>query len=58
MNQSANPKCPYCGSDKGVVWVHGHGQCATCGINIEECCRGEQCGLQVETNKSSELDEE
>ncbi|MFT4310205.1 MAG: hypothetical protein ACMXYC_01085 [Candidatus Woesearchaeota archaeon] len=34
-------RCPYCGSQKGIVWVHGHGQCAQCHTNIDECCRGE-----------------
>lgn len=36
-------RCVYCGAEAPVVWVHGHGQCSNCGINIEECCRGEQC---------------
>lgn len=36
-------RCVYCGNVAQVVWVHGHGQCASCGINVEECCRGEQC---------------
>lgn len=36
-------RCIYCGSEAELVWVHGHGQCATCGINVEECCRGENC---------------
>jgi hypothetical protein len=35
-------KCNYCGQDLEIVWVHGHGQCAVCKINIEECCRGEK----------------
>ncbi|MBI2437182.1 MAG: hypothetical protein HYV41_05620 [Candidatus Magasanikbacteria bacterium] len=39
-----NPKnCPYCHSPLTLIWTHGHGQCASCGINIDECCRGEQC---------------
>lgn len=25
-----------------MLWVHGHGQCAICGMTIDECCRGEQ----------------
>lgn len=36
-------RCIYCGSEADLVWVHGHGQCANCGINVEECCRGENC---------------
>ena len=23
-----------------VVYVHGHGQCSLCRINIEPCCQG------------------
>lgn len=41
-------RCPYCNSDKGTVWVHGHSQCLNCGINIDECCRGETCINQPE----------
>lgn len=36
-------QCMYCGVEAPIVWVHGHGQCSHCGINVEECCRGEQC---------------
>lgn len=38
-------RCQFCGQVAELVWVHGHGQCAACGINAEECCRGEQCDL-------------
>jgi len=33
----------WCGFEGLLVWVHGHGQCSNCGINIDECCRGEAC---------------
>ena len=33
-------RCPYCGRVGEPVRVHGHGQCAHCGINIEPCCSG------------------
>lgn len=36
-------RCLYCGMEAELVWVHGHGQCSHCGINTEECCRGESC---------------
>ena len=36
--------CPYCQHDQ-IVYVHGHGQCAKCGINIEPCCDGGQCEM-------------
>lgn len=34
--------CPYCQHDR-IVYVHGHGQCARCGVNIEPCCDGGVC---------------
>ncbi len=35
-------RCPMCADPTilQVIWVHGHGQCANCGINIEPCCAG------------------
>lgn len=48
-------RCIYCGQTKSIVWVHGHGQCAHCGINVDECCRGESCetepSMQLNRNK-------
>lgn len=38
-------RCLYCGQVAELVWVHGHGQCSHCGINTEECCRGESCAF-------------
>ena len=35
--------CNWCGKPTEIIWVHGHGQCKYCGINIDECCRGETC---------------
>lgn len=56
MNSAAskyNPfaeRCLYCGQQAGIVWVHGHGQCAACGTNVDECCRGESYdGVQPES---------
>lgn len=40
-------KCDYCGRNLEIVWVHGHGQCAFCKINIEECCRGESVSVNL-----------
>jgi|TARA_R100001143_G_scaffold63518_1_gene71327 hypothetical protein len=34
-------RCPYCHATTWQVYVHGHGQCAKCGKNIDECCQGE-----------------
>ncbi|MEX0823193.1 MAG: hypothetical protein WD008_02325 [Balneolaceae bacterium] len=36
-------RCLYCGMPAQLVWVHGHGQCSSCGTNVDECCRGESC---------------
>lgn len=36
-------RCAYCRAEAPLVWVHGHGQCANCGINVAECCQGESC---------------
>jgi hypothetical protein len=38
-------RCLYCGQYAELIWVHGHGQCAHCGINTEECCQGENCAF-------------
>jgi hypothetical protein len=37
------PRCLACGSPENIVWVHGHGQCAYCHMNVMPCCDGEQC---------------
>lgn len=42
-NQQNKIICYWCGVPTQIIWVHGHGQCAHCGINIDECCRGENC---------------
>ncbi|MDP2302010.1 MAG: hypothetical protein Q8N03_06265 [Ignavibacteria bacterium] len=44
-------QCQYCGNVTEVIWVHGHGQCAYCRTNIDECCSGE-------TTSSSNVDNE
>ncbi len=33
-------RCPACAMIAPIVWVHGHGQCAACGTNVEPCCDG------------------
>jgi hypothetical protein len=37
------PRCPACGQPEQLVWVHGHGQCAHCHMNVMPCCDGEVC---------------
>ncbi|NBQ15238.1 MAG: hypothetical protein EBU31_11705 [Proteobacteria bacterium] len=41
--QPGNPRCPRCGHPLRMVLVHGHGQCGTCGMNIQPCCDGDSC---------------
>jgi hypothetical protein len=41
MQVTNNRVCLYCGQNAPVIWVHGHGQCAVCKTNVDECCRGE-----------------
>lgn len=43
--------CQWCGQPSQIIWVHGHGQCSSCGYNIDECCRGE-CSTEFLTNNS------
>jgi hypothetical protein len=43
QKQTVMQRCNYCGSALQIVWVHGHGQCHSCKVNIDECCRGESC---------------
>lgn len=38
MSAAPATPCPWCGSLRGVVHVHGHGQCANCGTNVQPCC--------------------
>lgn len=48
--QAYSHRCPYCGQNTRLVWVHGHGQCEFCKTNVDECCRGEDksCTMQPE----------
>ena len=36
-----NELCPWCLKLLCLIWVHGHGQCAHCGINVRPCCEGD-----------------
>jgi hypothetical protein len=38
------PRCPACSQPEQLVWVHGHGQCAHCHMNVMPCCDGAVCG--------------
>jgi hypothetical protein len=44
-------RCPVCGHPSELVWVHGHGQCRICGVNVEPCCQGGG-GVTAPTDRS------
>jgi hypothetical protein len=46
--------CPWCNRVADIIWVHGHGQCSSCGLNINECCSGEQCTIIPDRNNDEE----
>ena len=41
--KEAAPRCLFCGQPESLIWVHGHGQCAHCGVNAMPCCDGAEC---------------
>ena len=43
--------CPRCQTQAQIIWVHGHGQCAHCGQNVEPCCQGSYDELQEDSAK-------
>ncbi len=43
--------CCWCNQPSKIIWVHGHGQCSICRINIEECCRGENIETETKITK-------
>ena len=42
-DQQTAPRCLFCGQPEQLIWVHGHGQCAHCGVNAMPCCDGAEC---------------
>ena len=40
-------RCSYCGAALVVVHVHGHGQCQSCGTNVDPCCSGANPGSEA-----------
>lgn len=40
-------RCSFCGVLLEVVHVHGHGQCAHCGTNVDPCCSGASAADEV-----------
>lgn len=47
-------RCAWCGVLGVPVRVHGHGQCAHCGNNIDPCCSG--ANAQDEAGATSAVD--
>ena len=59
MNDKSGHFCNWCNQPSVVIWVHGHGQCSICGINVDECCRGERENENyTEPRKTGEEDSE
>ena len=42
-SQEQIQRCLFCGKPEQLIWVHGHGQCAHCGVNAMPCCDGAVC---------------
>jgi hypothetical protein len=41
--------CAWCGVTAPLIRVHGHEQCAACGVNVNPCCQGgETCPVSLE----------
>jgi hypothetical protein len=55
-NENRIQICNWCGWPNVIIWVHRHGQCSVCGINIDECCRGEEINLHVSSKIKKEKD--
>jgi len=36
-------RCPFCGYETPMDYVHGHAQCVNCKTNIAPCCDGASC---------------
>ena len=45
--------CCWCNQPSSIVWIHGRGQFSVCGINVDECCRGENIEMKTDENKSN-----
>jgi hypothetical protein len=51
----AEGMCPRCQTMMPPVEVHGHVQCSTCHLVINECCSGEQACDFDTTDKAGSL---
>ncbi|NBQ84077.1 MAG: hypothetical protein EBU10_07615 [Alphaproteobacteria bacterium] len=48
-DQQDMARCLFCGQPEQLVWVHGHGQCAHCGVNAMPCCDGAECVIDPQS---------
>jgi len=56
MNDNPSNICNWCNQPSLIIWVHGHGQCSVCGINVDECCRGEEAHPAARNSEQVEKD--
>lgn len=47
--------CPRCSAPIQVLMVHGHYQCPICKSNIDDCCQGEVCQINLEDDVDNEF---
>jgi len=57
MNKKYLLICNWCDQPTVIIWVHGHGQCSFCGINVDECCRGEEVQHSIIKEENGNKDE-
>ena len=59
MNDKSVNICNWCNQPAFLIWIHGHFQCSVCGLNVDECCRGERTDDNfTDPVKTSEVDSE
>lgn len=56
MDNNSLQLCNWCNQQTVIIWVHGHGQCSVCGINVDECCRGEEAHSSSPSQEEREKD--
>lgn len=48
--------CNWCNQPSIIIWVHGHAQCPVYGVNVDECCRGEEADPPTPSRGEGEKD--